>query len=664
MENLKLDDFKNYTFLTNLFLSQSGKNAAVVASKANDKNGYNKAIYVNKGEGFFPLTPISGNVGTYIWLDDDNILFSETRDKDVQEKKDRGHEITSFYKICINGGEAAAAFDVPANVTSIKICPDGSYILTAGYDNSRPNLDGKTPAEVEDALKQWKKDGASYQVVDELPYWFNGGGFTNKKRSRLYKYSAGGELAPLTGTLDNVSTYKLSSCGGYIAFTGELAPFEISSIKTNLYLLDLASGEIKKILTENQFIKAFDFYGDGFAIAATKGETYNFHEHPSFYTVDRSGNMTKLCDYDYSIGSSAGSDSKFSGGYTSMVRGDAFYFISLQGYEGDVFKLCLKSGGITNATACGGNIECFDMSPSGDRFVYNAMIGLDLQEIYEKGDKISSFNDDALANKKLSTPIYHTITDKDGYTVDGWVLKPTDFDADKKYPAILNIHGGPKAAYGESFFHEMQYLANHGYFVLFSNPRGSDGKSNDFAEIRGKYGTVDYDNLMQFTDEMCAIYPAIDQARMGVMGGSYGGFMTNWVTAHTNRFAAAASMRGICNWISFSYISDIGYFFGPDQQQALEVEDPAAVADKMWHHSPLKYAANVKTPTLILHSDEDFRCWIPEAYQWFTALKINGVDTRMHIFKGENHELSRSGKPEHRVRRLEEIVAWMDKYCK
>ena len=668
MEHLKLDEFKNYTFLNNLRYCPAGKSAAVVASKANDKNGYHKAIYVNKGERFFALTSVSGNVGPYIWLDESHILFAEDRGKDVQEKKEKGHEITSFHKICINGGEAAAAFDVDATVTDIRLRPDGSFILAVAYDNSRPCLEGKTPAEVEEILTQLKKE-KSYQVVDELPYWFDGRGFTNKKRSRLYKYSQDGGLSPLTGSLDDVAAYKLSPCGNYILFTGDMAPFEIQSIKSNLYLLDIEKAQTTKILAEDLYIKAFDFYGDGYVLAATKGEKYSFHEHPSFYIVDKGGAMKKLCDYDLSIGSTSNSDSKFSGGFTNMVRGDRFYFLSLQGHVGHVYSLCLKSGEITNETEAplGGSIDFFDIS--GQKLICGAMKGLDLQEIYEMQPgatavKKSAFNDAALAGKKLSVPEYHFVTDKDGEQIDGWVLKPVDFEPNKTYPAILNIHGGPKTAYSDCFFHEMQYFANEGYFVLFCNPRGSDGKGNAFAEIRGQYGGIDYENLMQFTDEMCKLYPAINQARLGVMGGSYGGFMTNWITAHTNRFAAAVTMRSICNWVSFSYVSDIGYFFGPDQQAAEPVNDPAAVADKLWQHSPLKYAANVTTPTLILHSDQDYRCWIPEAYQWFTALKLHGVETRMYIFKGENHELSRSGSPDHRVRRLQEIMDWMDKFCK
>ena len=155
-------------------------------------------------------------------------------------------------------------------------------------------------------------------------------------------------------------------------------------------------------------------------------------------------------------------------------------------------------------------------------------------------------------------------------------------------------------------------------------------------------------------------YPDIDKDRIGVTGGSYGGFMTNWIIGHSSRFKAAASQRSISNWISFFGTSDIGYYFADDQTQG----NPWNEVSKMWDQSPLKYADKVTTPTLFIHSDEDYRCWIPEGLQMFTALKYHGVESRFITFKGENHELSRSGKPRNRVKRLEEISKWFDKYLK
>ena len=165
---------------------------------------------------------------------------------------------------------------------------------------------------------------------------------------------------------------------------------------------------------------------------------------------------------------------------------------------------------------------------------------------------------------------------------------------------------------------------------------------------------------MTFTDLAIEKYPQIDTEKMGVYGGSYGGFMTNWTIGHTDRFAAACSQRSISNWTSFYGVSDIGYYFAPDQTASDMWND----LDKMWDQSPIKYAPKVTTPTLFIHSDEDYRCPLDQGLQMYTKIKENGTDTKMYIFHGENHELSRSGKPKGRIKRLEAIKEWFDKYLK
>jgi dipeptidyl aminopeptidase/acylaminoacyl peptidase len=225
---------------------------------------------------------------------------------------------------------------------------------------------------------------------------------------------------------------------------------------------------------------------------------------------------------------------------------------------------------------------------------------------------------------------------------------------------VLEIHGGPKTVSSHTFFHEYQLLASRGFAVLYSNPRGSDGKGDAFADLRGRYGTIDYEDLMAVVDEALARYDFIDPERLGVTGGSYGGYMTNWIIGHTGRFKAAVSQRSIANWVSFGYTTDIGYFFMPDQMGATPWED----MDKVWWHSPLRYADQVTTPTLFIHSAEDYRCWLPEGLQMFSALRAHGVESRLVVFDGENHELSRGGKPKHRVRRLNEILDWFERHLK
>ncbi len=165
---------------------------------------------------------------------------------------------------------------------------------------------------------------------------------------------------------------------------------------------------------------------------------------------------------------------------------------------------------------------------------------------------------------------------------------------------------------------------------------------------------------MDFTDEALREYTDIDTSRVGVTGGSYGGFMTNWIIGQTDRFKVACAQRSIANWTSFEGTTDIGYFFAPDQTAANHSENWA----KQWEQSPLRNADKAKTPTLFIHSEEDYRCWMVEALQMFTALKMHNVPARMCLIKGENHELSRSGKPRNRIKRMEEILNWMNSYLK
>jgi dipeptidyl aminopeptidase/acylaminoacyl peptidase len=179
-------------------------------------------------------------------------------------------------------------------------------------------------------------------------------------------------------------------------------------------------------------------------------------------------------------------------------------------------------------------------------------------------------------------------------------------------------------------------------------------------DIAGKYGTVDYEDIMAFCDAALAAYPEMDAAEFFETGGSYGGFMTNWIVGHTDRFRACVSQRSISNWFSFSGVADIGVEFAADQILA----DPWSDPEKLWEHSPLKYADRAVTPTLFIHSFEDYRCPVDQGYQMFTALVSHGVESKMICFRGENHDLSRTGKPSHRLKRLREITAWFDSHRK
>jgi dipeptidyl aminopeptidase/acylaminoacyl peptidase len=275
---------------------------------------------------------------------------------------------------------------------------------------------------------------------------------------------------------------------------------------------------------------------------------------------------------------------------------------------------------------------------------------------------------DAFVTQAQPLPAYRfTAPSTGGAEVDVWVFLPPGFDPARRYPALLNIHGGPFTQYGNRFFDEVQVQASAGYVVVMANPRGSSGREEAWARaIVGpkarhdpgtSWGSVDYDDVMAAMDEALRRYPAIDPARLGVLGGSYGGYMTTWVVAHTNRFAAACSERAVNDMIIEESAADIAsgfrFNFGPAW-----FEDP----EEYRRISPITYVRDIDTPLLILHSEDDLRCPIAGAEQLFVALRLMGKEVEFYRFPAEGHELSRSGSPVHRIQRAELILDWFERH--
>lgn len=249
-------------------------------------------------------------------------------------------------------------------------------------------------------------------------------------------------------------------------------------------------------------------------------------------------------------------------------------------------------------------------------------------------------------------------TAEDGGVIHGYLVYPVGYEEGKKYPLILNIHGGPYTMHASNFYHEAQYMAANNYAVLLINPRGSYGYGQ--AHVTGvyeRYGKEDFTDLMTAVSEVCMDYSFIDLNNLFVTGGSYGGFMTNWIVTQDHRFKAAASQRSMSNFISLFGTSDIGYFFFRDQTGA-DIRE----ASKLWEISPQAYAEKVETPLLLLHPLNDYRCPFEQAQQFYTTLKYFGKEAEMLVFYNASHELSRSGHPEQRIRRLEGIIGWFNKY--
>lgn len=267
---------------------------------------------------------------------------------------------------------------------------------------------------------------------------------------------------------------------------------------------------------------------------------------------------------------------------------------------------------------------------------------------------------DLRATGRVRLPSELTATARDGYPVHGWLVTP---DPDRfgagPHPTILMIHGGPHAQYTHALFDEVQVLAEAGYAVVLGNPRGSAGYGRAHgAAIRGAFGTVDAEDVLALLDAALAL-PGTDATRVGVMGGSYGGYLTAWLTTRTDRFAAAVVERGFLDPVSFVGSSDIGWYFGLEYLG--DVADDAgrrAVAAQ----SPMAHVGDVRTPTLVIHSEQDWRCPVEQGQRWFVELRRRGVEAELLLFPGEGHELTRSGRPRHRVQRFEHVLAWWGRH--
>lgn len=271
---------------------------------------------------------------------------------------------------------------------------------------------------------------------------------------------------------------------------------------------------------------------------------------------------------------------------------------------------------------------------------------------------LTRINAPLLDQLELSRPEPHWIESADGTKVHAWVMKPAGFKAGRKYPAVLEIHGGPHAQYGETFFHEFQVLAAAGYVVVYSNPRGSKGYGEAHcAAIKGNWGQADWRDVEAVIRFMKAM-PYVDTARIGVMGGSYGGYMTNWAISHTDEFAAAITDRCVSNLVSMVGSSDLPLVPG-EYWDGNSWDNTEAI----WEQSPLRHFGNVKTPTLIIHSEGDLRCNVEQAEQVFVALKLRNVPTRFVRYpQTTSHGLSRSGPPDLRIHRLLQILDWWKQY--
>ncbi len=416
------------------------------------------------------------------------------------------------------------------------------------------------------------------------------------------------------------------------------------------------------------------FSPDGKTIAVI-GHTNEFQSatQAKIYLYPVAGGEPRILDnWDLSIGDTVGADVRPGGGGVSITWAPDSNFIyvpvsergacSVYGFPVVGGRPQLIAGGPREISDGTFDRNCEKLAfVAGDIFNVSDLYVMDCREFEEK--RLSEVNGDLFAQIEWAEVEELNFKARDGWDLHGWLMKPVGFEAGKKYPLILDIHGGPATCYGYAFYQEFHVLAANGYGVLFINPRGSTSYGQEFVNaVRGDYGGKDYLDLMDAVDHAVA-QGWVDEKRLGVTGGSYGGFMTNWIVTQTDRFAAAISHRSISNWVSFSGTPDFGPFFNTIQHLVDDPWSPEGV-EALWKISPLAYVKNVKTPISMMHSEFDYRCPIEQAEQFYMAIKFyKQAPTELVRHPRSNHDLTRQGPPTLRVDRFHKILKWFGQYC-
>lgn len=662
MKKIEPDTFMDFKMLSSLTLSpEGGKLAYLLTEIDREKKEYISRLRLRTGNDDRPMVS-DGKIGEFFFEDEGHLLFTtDPRDKKKPENDDEAEDpITALYRLPLDGGEAKKVYEFPLDAGSFRRLENGDLLMTGEISVERPDLYRLEGEKRKKALEKLKEE-KDCEVLTESPFVANGRGVIQGKRSALFIYHVKEKkLRRLTGKYTDVGDFRVR--GNEVWFSGVTYRDRCPN-RECLYCLDLETGATRQALGPRLIIYAIEFIGDALVVIGADGKRFGDNENPRFYRFDTETRALKLlCDADESIGCNMLTDVEYGAARLTKSDGDYVYFSALD-RDGCKLKRVDLTGRIETVASTGGLISDFDVR--GEGIFFAGMLDMKLPELYgAKGAEIlclTAWNTEVLKDTYVARP-RPLMAELEGEEIDGWALLPENYDPDKKYPAILDIHGGPKCAYGPVFFHEMQVWAAKGYIVLFCNPHGSDGRGDAFAYLDLQWGGIDFRQIMAFTDRALEAYPAIDSKKLCCTGGSYGGYMCNWILGHTDRFCCIATQRSISNWVTMYGLSDIPPISSFEVSSAAPYTEKSF--DEMWAVSPLKFVKNAKTPTLIIHSDEDYRCPIAEGYQLYTALVYLRVPTRMVVFHGENHDLSRTGKPAHRLRRLEEITAWFDRYAK
>jgi dipeptidyl aminopeptidase/acylaminoacyl peptidase len=635
------EDVYELTGVSDPRIAPDGRTVAyVIWSVDKEANEYRSAVWVASLDGSVPprrFTSGTKRDASPRWSPDGTeIAFTSNRER----------EATQLYVMPVGGGEARRLTDLKEDVHDVAWSPDGTRIAF-------------TSRVRDEAYEETNEKKRAPRRITRLQFKLDNEGWLCDRRQHVFTVAADGSSQPVQLTKGDFEHAQpaWSPDGTRIAFSSARHDDWDIDFARDVFVADVSGGEPELLTSTDGGCEGPAWSPDGKSIA--------YHFYPAVMDDPRHSQIAVLDP----------ATRKRTLLTESLDRNcNPYPQIREPIWDGDRIVFSVEDGGNTHlyGVRVGSSPE---LIVGGERMVtaYDARGGAVTfaatqatlpSELFAGDSQLTSISADFADGRALADSERYTAVSADGTEIDAWIVRPVNFDPKKSYPVLLMIHGGPFGQYGNKFFDEFQVAAGAGYVVLYSNPRGSAGYSEEFARaIRGPveggpgWGTVDYEDCMAVVDEALKRFPFCDPDRLGVIGGSYGGYMTSWIVGHTDRFKAAVSERALNNMVS-----DLG---SSDSAWSLK----GYVGSYLWEdydahlkHSPTTYVKDIKTPLLILHSENDLRCNIEQGEWLFTAMRVLKKEVEFVRFPGESHELTRSGSPLHRVMRFEIVMDWFARY--
>jgi dipeptidyl aminopeptidase/acylaminoacyl peptidase len=558
---------------------------------------------------------------------------------------------SQLYVIPAEGGEARKLTDLKEDPSEVAWSPDGSRIAFCA------RVRDEAYEEEDDKKRRPRR-------FTRLNYKLDNVGWTGDRRQHVFVVPTDGSEEPkqLTEGDFEHSAPSWSPDGERLAFVSARSEFWDTELSSDVFVVDANGGEPKRLTESDGGCDGPVWSPDGTQIAFlyTPG-TLDWPHHGQVALVSPDGGGQRLLTESLDR-----TCAPYPPIREPIWDGDRIVFGVEDSGNVHVYAVPADGSGAPEPVLAGERVVSgFDLR--NGTIVHTQTTPTEPAEVYVGDQALTEVGRAFAEGRELMEPERFTAVSEDGSEVDAWIIRPPGFEAGKRYPTLLSIHGGPFSQYTTGFFDEFQVCSAAGYVVLYANPRGSSGYSEDWGRaIRGPsngqgpgWGTVDYQDLMAVVDTALERFDCVDPDRLGVLGGSYGGFMTTWIVGHTDRFKAAVSERAVNNLVSAYGSSDLFWAFA-GQFGSYLYEDFDAWVER----SPARYADNIKTPLLIIHSENDLRCNIEQGEHLFVTLRLRKHEVEMVRFPAESHELSRSGSPPHRVERFQIILDWFDRYLK